>query len=301
MTVLITGATGLVGKELVMLCHQHQIVVHYLTTTKAKINTADNYKGFYWNPDKEIIDTNCFNKVSIIVHLAGASISKRWTNSYKKRIIDSRTKSTQLLYKSILENNVEIKQFISASGISIYPSNFNKVYSESENQKSNSFLGKVVRYWENEADVFKNIGIKVVKLRIGMVLAKNDGALPQMVKPIKLRFGAIFGNGKQWQSWIYVKDLALLILFIINKQLEGVYNAVAPNTVNHKEFMNLVAMAINRKIFLPNVPKFLMQILLGEMHLLLFESQNVSALKIKSEGFKFSQPNLKEVLEELLG
>jgi uncharacterized protein (TIGR01777 family) len=301
MTILITGATGLIGKEIVKKCHAKGYTVHYLTTSKSKLSIKDNYKGFYWNPKTNTIDHNCFNGVIAIINLVGASISKRWTVAYKKEILESRTQTSQLLQDTIKTNNYKIEYVVSASAIGIYPTSLTNYYNETNTEVSTSFLGEVVKKWEAAVDDFKSLGSKVAKIRIGLVLAKNGGALPEILKPIKLGAGSAFGDGKQWQSWIHINDLAALFVFAVENNLEGTYNGVAPNSVTNKELIKLSAHQIKRPLILPNIPKLVMKLALGEMHILLFESHRVSSQKIETEGFDFKYPNLKPALEDLLG
>ncbi|QXP78016.1 MULTISPECIES: TIGR01777 family oxidoreductase [Winogradskyella] len=300
MTVLITGATGLIGQEIVTQCHEAGIDVHYLTTSKSKISKESNYKGFYWNPKNNEIDHLCFQGVDAIINLVGASISKRWTDSYKTEILESRTKTAQLLQNTIKLHNYTIKQVVSASAIGIYPTSLVHYYEETNTEISETFLGKIVHQWEAAVDGFESLGSKVAKIRIGLVLAKDGGALPEITKPIKFGAGAAFGSGKQWQSWIHVEDLAALFVFAVQQNFEGIYNGVAPNPVSNKEFTKAAARVMECPLILPNIPKFVMKTILGEMHILLFESQRVSSQKIEAEGFDFNFPNLKPALEDLL-
>jgi len=300
MTVLITGATGLIGREIVKQCHDKGFNVHYLTTSKSKLATESNYKGFFWNPNNNEIDHSCFDGVSTIINLVGASISKRWTKPYKKEILESRTKTVQLLQDTIRLYNYNIKHVVSASAIGIYPSSFTNYYDEAYDQNSDSFLGTVVAQWEDAIDGFKELGCKVAKIRIGLVLARQGGALPEIIKPIKFGAGAAFGNGKQWQSWIHVTDLANIFLHVVAHKLEGVYNGVAPNAVTNSELTKTVAKVLHRPLIMPNIPKPLMKLILGEMHMLLFESQRVSSDKIKAKGFYFKYANLKPALIDIL-
>lgn len=300
MTVLITGATGLIGQKIVKLCHAEGISVHYLTTSKSKLTTEDNYKGFYWNPNKNEIDHKCFEGVSSIINLVGATISKRWTEDYKKIILESRTKTAELLQDTIKKHNYKIDYVVSASAIGIYPSSFVNFYDEENTEISETFLGEVVAAWENAVDNFKSLGCKVAKIRIGLVLAENDGALPKMAKPIKYGVGSPFGSGKQWQSWIHVEDLARLFIYALQYQLIGLYNGVAPNPVTNNDLTKVIANVLNRPLILPNIPKFAMNLVLGEMHILLFESQRVSSQKIENKGFYFKYANLRPALEDLL-
>ena len=300
MTILITGATGLIGQEIVKQCHAEGINVHYLTTSKSKLSADTNYKGFYWNPNNNEIDHTCFEGVSAIINMVGASISKRWTASYKKEILESRTKTAQLLQDTIKTHNYSIDQVVSASAIGIYPTSLVNYYEEDNTEISESFLGKVVHEWEAAVDGFKSLGCKVAKIRIGLVLAEEGGALPEIVKPIKFGAGAAFGSGEQWHSWIHVEDLAALFVFALQNNFEGIYNGVAPNPVSNEELTKAAASVLSRPLILPNIPKFAMKLVLGEMHILLFESQRVSSQKIEATGFNFKFANLRPALEDLL-
>lgn len=300
MRVLITGATGLIGQEIVKLCHEKDIAVNYLSTSKSKIKHEENYQGFYWNPRTQDIDTKCFNNVDAIIHLAGATVSKRWTASYKKEIISSRIEGTQLLINALKGETHTITQVISASAIGIYPDSLISYYDETFKDFDNTFLSDVVKAWEQEVDAFNKVNITVSKVRIGLVLSSTGGALQEMIKPIKMGLGAAFGSGKQWQSWIHINDLARLFLYVLKHKLSRVYNGVAPNPVTNLELTKTMAKVLSKPLFLPNIPKFFMKLILGDMHALLFDSQRVSSKKIEDKGFHFKQHHLESALEDLL-
>lgn len=300
MKVLITGATGLVGHELIKLLLQNGVSVNYLTTSRKKIENQSNFKGFYWNPQLGEINENAFDEVDTIIHLAGANVAKRWTNSYKQEIIDSRIKTTRLLYNTLSSINHQVTQIISASAIGIYPNSLNQVYQEEDNVVDNSFLGKVVSHWEDEISKFEKLSIKVLKVRIGIVLANNGGALQKMAQPIRWGLGSSFGSGEQFQSWIHIHDLVAVFYFSITHKLEGVYNAVSPYPVTNNQLTQSIAKQLNKPLFLPNIPKFVMKFLLGEMHQILFSSQNVSARKLLNKGFQFKYASLDKALQNLL-
>lgn len=300
MKILITGATGLVGTELVALLLENGIKIHYLTTSKTKIESKPHYQGFYWNPEKSFIDENCLMGVDVIIHLAGATVSKRWTTNYKQEIIESRTLSSNLLYSCLKNHPNQVKQIVSASAIGIYPDSLTEIYSEENKSVDDSFLGQVVVKWEESVDVFSRLNLKVCKLRIGLVLSDKGGALSEMVKPIKLGFGSPFGSGKQVQSWIHIHDLASMFYFAIKNQWEGPFNAVAPNPVTNAELTKAIAKTFNKPLFMPNIPKFAMKLILGEMHQLLFLSQNVSSAKAEKNGFQFRYRDLAKTLDNLL-
>ncbi|WP_290696758.1 TIGR01777 family oxidoreductase [Lacinutrix sp.] len=300
MRVLITGATGLIGNEIVKNCHAKGIAVNYLTTSKSKIKNDSNYQGFYWNPSDAEIDVNCIKDVDAIIHLVGASISKRWTKAHKQSIIDSRLETTALLHETVKNNPNNIKQIISASAIGYYPDSLTNYYTEAEEKISTSFLGRVVQEWEQVVDTFKTLNITVSKVRIGIVFSKKGGAYPELSKPIKLGAGAAMGTGKQWMSWIHLEDLANVFLHVLEHKLEGVYNGVAPNPATNQTITKVIAKQLKKTLILPNIPKFVLKLILGEMHIILFESQRVSSKKIEQTGFEFKYVNLDKALVELV-
>ncbi len=300
MKVLITGATGLIGKEIVALCQQKNLEVNFLTTHKEKLVQTENLKGFYWNPGTAKIDLECFQGVSAIINLAGASISKRWTKNYKKEILTSRLDSLRTLYAALKKiDGGDIKSFVSASAIGIYPNSLTSLYYEDEIEVDEGFLGETVKAWEKEADLFTEFGCTVAKIRIGLVMSPNGGALPKMAKPIKYGLGATFGSGEQWQSWIHLSDLAHIFIFVVENELQGIYNGVGPNPITNSKLVKEIAKVLDRPLILPNIPKFVMNLLLGEMSYLLYASQRVSSKKIEEEGFIFRYRNICLALQEI--
>jgi len=297
---LITGATGLVGSEIVKICLANNYTVHYLTTQKTKIVTRKNYKGFYWNPLVGEIDVNCLKGINAIINLAGASVAEKWTSNHKVKIRNSRLNSVKLLHQLLSENTHNVTHFCSASALGIYPSSLTEKYGESNVELNSTFLGKVVHDWEKEVDKINELNISVSKLRIGIVFSKRGSALQQMAKPIKLGFGAAIGNGKQFQSWIHISDLAQLFLFILNKNLEGSYNAVTSNPITNLELTRVIAKQIKKPVWLPNIPNFVLKILLGEMSALALESQYLRNDKIKNKGFVFEFDTIEKALQNCL-
>ena len=299
MKVLITGATGLIGSKLTDLCLERKISVNYLTTSKDKIENKSNYKGYYWNAKTKEIDEEAFEGVDTIVHLAGATISKRWTDSYKKDIMESRTHTANLIFDTLKKIDHSIGHFVSASGISIYPNSKTKLYTEESKEVDDTFLAEVVVAWEAAADQFKTLSMEVSKIRTGVVLSKKDGALEKFVQPVKAGFGAPLGTGKQWLSWIHVDDLANIYLETIEKEWEGTYNAVAPNPVTNKKMIQKIADKLDKTLWLPDIPGFVLKLVLGEMAVLVLEGQLVSSSKLEKNGFKYSFHNIENALDNL--
>lgn len=299
MKVLITGATGLIGSELSNQLLEKGATVHYLTTRRSAIEIRDNYKGFYWNPKNDHIDRDALNGVEVIVHLAGATIAKKWTQKYRQVILESRTGTAKLILKAVRNSGTRVRHFISASGISYYPPSATAVYDESYPKADNSFLGRVVEAWEASALAFKELGIKVAIVRTGLVLSDKDGALPRIAEPVKWGVGAALGNGKQWQSWIHIDDLVGIYTHLIQEQAEGLFNAVAPYPVTNRELTKALARELNRPMFLPNIPSFVIQAVFGEMSTLLLKGQKVLPARLVSENFSFKFPDLEAALSDI--
>ena len=300
MRVLITGATGLVGQAIVKVLHQKGIPVNYLTTSKEKITSTEDFRGFYWNPSKDEIDLDCFDNVQAVINLAGTNIAKRWTPDHRRKVLSSRINSLQTLKKGLEQsNNKEVECLISASAIGIYPNSISEYYDENETKVDDGFLGEVVQKWEAEADTFEKLNIDVAKIRIGLVLSKDGGALPKMAMPIKNFVGAPLGSGEQWQSWINIDDLAQMFVFAVENNLKGVYNGVASNPVTNTKMTKELAKILERPLWLPNVPAFLLKTFLGKMSTLVLASQRVSSKKIEEEGFSFQYVNICQALKSL--
>lgn len=305
MKILITGATGLVGKAVTQLCRDQGISVHYLTTSKKKIVEASDYKGFYWNPSQGILDEDCFEGVAVIIHLAGSSIAQRWTEKNKQSIKDSRIKSAMLLY-SVLErfreknHPVSIKHIITASAIGGYPSSSTKYYDEKYPTYASGFLGEVVQEWEEAVIKFQQLDIVTTCVRTGIILDAKEGALPKIVTPIQWAAGSPLGNGQQWQSWIHIEDMARLYMHILKNELGGIYNGVAPNPITNEKLTKVIARTLKKPLFLPKVPAFVLKSILGKMATIVLESQKVSSEKIRETGFVFHYTSIDTAIANLL-
>ena len=300
MKILITGATGLIGTELVTFLLQKQHKIHYLTTSQDKLVNTPNYKGFYWNPDQGIIDSHCLEGVETIINLSGATIFKRWTKSYKEKIIKSRIESSNLLFKTLQETPNHVKQVISSSGVGIYPYSLTAIYTEETKKVSNSFLGDVVLKWEDAVNRLKQLHIKVCILRTGMVLAEQGGVWKEMMKPTVAGCNIVFGSGEQFQSWIHIEDLVIIYHTAIQNEWEGIYNAVAPNVVTSNQLMTYFGALFKKKLFLIRIPELITKFILGEVAVLLLDSQNVSANKIIGTGFIFKYEKINKAFENLI-
>lgn len=297
MNILISGSTGLVGKELIKKLQNKGHSVRKLVR-----KSSGNPNEFVWNLRTGEIDKNAFKDLDAIIHLAGASIAKRWTKEYKKELQNSRIGSAKLLFKYCLENNIHLKSFISASGISYYGTfTSSQIFTENEETSRHDFLANLSRDWEKAADQFSEISKRVVKLRISPVLSEKGGSFQQLEKITNLNLASGLGSGKQWFNWIHLQDLVQMLIFAIeNENIHGPYNAAADEIPTQKEFMKKLA-KVKRKFFFPlNVPAFILKIILGEMSEIILKGSRVSNQKIKSEGFVFHYPDLDAAFADLL-
>ena len=300
MKVLITGATGLIGSQIVKDCIKSNISVNFLTTSKKKITRSKMVNGFYWNPKNKIIDLDCFKGVDSIIALSGSSISKLWTKSNKRKIINSRVEALEFLKESINKNNIPIKRLVSASGVSLYPDSLEKEFSENQTNFDDSFLAEVINRWENAAKSFKTIGVDVAIIRIGLVLSLESGVLKETIKPMNFGFGVIFGSGNQYQSWIHIEDISKLFIFVLEKKLKGIYNGVSPNFIKNSEFTKIISSVHSIAMFNIKIPRIFFSIIFGEMHVLLFKSHKISSRKIQDKGFSIKFANLKDAVKDII-
>ena len=297
-SILITGASGLIGTQLTELLHEKGHRIAHLSRTRR----SGKAQTFLWDINRKQIDAEALQPADAIIHLAGENIGdKSWTKERKEEILTSRTNSTALLYDALKNGNHNVKTFISASAVGYYNADSGKAMEEND-KGGNDFLAEVVRQWEQSVDQISTLGIRVVKLRIGIVLSEKGGALKEMMRPIKYFTGAPLGSGKQFVSWIHLDDLCLIYLKALEDEtLVGPYNAVAPNPVTNKEFTLALAKAMHKPILLPSVPSFALRLLLGEMADIVLKGAKVSSKKIRASGFQFKFENLDDAVKDLLG
>ena len=328
MKILITGATGLIGSQIINDAFSQGIEVNFLTTRRIKTVNENKIKGFYWNPENSHIENlECFKKVDTIIHLAGSRIDKRWTKRYKKKILESRIKSLEFLFTIIQSNNFSVNHLISASAIGCYPSSKSKEFTENEPIKTDNFISKVVNDWELAANKFNSIGIPVSIVRIGLVVSAKGGFFRKIVESMfYTKTAVIFGDGKQFQSWIHIEDVSAIFLFISKNKLFGNFNAVAPNPITNLEMVNITKnqlydvlsnknfetftgkwfkydyIGFKKKLliyFSVRVPRKVFKFIFGEMHSILFSSQKVSSKKIENSGYNFKHSNFDNAIVNL--
>lgn len=289
--ILITGGTGLIGKRLQKKLIEKKYEVVILSRNPKKKNE------FLWNISNEFIDDNAFANITHIIHLAGAGIAdKRWTDEQKKILIDSRVQSANLLFKKIKELKIQLKGFISASGIGYYGAiTSDKIFTE-DDLPENDFISKVCVQWEKAAHQFKKLNVPVTIIRTGIVLSEIGGALPKINTPL---FLANIGSGKQYMPWIHIDDLCNIYLKAIKtNNFTGTYNAVAPEHQTNKNFTKILSKVIHKPVLPFNVPSFILKIILGEMNVLLLKGSPISYKKIEKH-YSFIFSDLQSALKDI--
>jgi len=295
--ILLTGASGSIGKELTLLLLNKGYKVSHLSR---KPGDNQYVETFVWDVPKGVIDPACIDGVDTIVHLAGAGVAeKRWTNARKKELADSRIKSIELIYSLLKKKKHQVTKIISASATGYYGNRGDEWLTE-DSAPGGDFLAKLCIDWEKAADEGASLGLTVLKLRTGIVLDKEGGALPKLAMPVKLGVGSPLGTGKQHMPWIHHQDVIDLYLYgIENQDLAGVYNMTAPNPVTNAQLTKTVAKQLKRPLWLPNVPAFVLKLLVGEMGIVILGGARVSPAKIERAGFQFKFPDIESALKEI--
>lgn len=295
MKILITGASGLIGKAL-----QKSFSGKGYEMLLASRKEARDDRHIRWNMDTGFADDDLprLEGLDAVVHLAGESISAlRWTDEKKKAIRDSRVFGTRTMIEAFARLERKPKVFISGSAIGYYGDGGDKVMTESS-PAGDTFLAGVCKEWEAESRRAEDMGIRTVLLRTGIVLSKDGGALATMLTPFKLGVGGVVGSGKQWMSWISLDDVVGIINFALeNESMRGAVNLVAPNPVTNEEFTKTLGSVLYRPTFLP-LPEFAVNLVFGEMgDALLLDSTKVLPKRLTDAGYEFRFTDLKAALE----
>jgi len=295
--ILITGATGMVGKKLINTLYNNG---HKVSILARKATNIKNATVYLWDVYKQTIDPNCLQGIDTIIHLAGESIAeKKWTKERKQQIIDSRVMSAQLLHKTIKETQSPVKTFISASAIGYYGNRGDEILTE-ESGTGTGFLSRCCKLWEEAVDEGTSYGLRTVKFRIGFVLNKSEGGLASLEKPIRYFVGAPLGSGKQWTPWVHVHDIVNMFVSAVENPLyHGAYNACAPFPVTNETLTKAIAKTIKRPVWPIHVPEKVLEMILGKMSILPLISTNTSAQKLLDAGFIFKYTHLEDALTDI--
>ena len=296
MTILVSGASGLVGQCVVAHATRagHDVIKLVRSREKASAN------GIYWDPAKGEIDRDQLEGIDCVVHLAGENIAaNRWTSAVKKRIRDSRVNGTALLAEALSAMKTPPRTFIMASAVGYYGDRGDEVLHDNATA-GDGYLADVCRDWEAAAKPLEDRKVRVVKLRIGVALTLKGGALPKMLSAFKTGMGGKIGSGKQYMAWITLEDLIGIVLFAIdNESVRGALNAVAPYPVTNADFTRALGKAIGRPTIM-TVPAFALKMAVGEIAMELLKSTRAVPTALEKYGYQFSHPDLETALSSVL-
>lgn len=297
MKCVISGGTGFIGRRIVerLLRDQHYVGVWSRQPGREKRTAV---ASFSWDPLHGEPPAESLNTMDAVIHLAGEPVAQRWNAEVKQRIRDSRVLGTRALVDAISRVQHKPKALVCASAIGYYGDRGDEVLTESSAPGS-GFLADVCRGWETEANRAAELGLRVVRLRIGFVLGKNGGALAQMVPAFRAFVGGRLGSGKQWMPWIHVNDVAEMFAHAVEHDISGVWNATSPNPVTNAAFTREMGKALHRPAVLP-VPPFALKLAFGEMGQHMLDSSRVIPEAALKAGFPFQYPELGPALRNLL-
>lgn len=293
--VLITGASGLVGTRLAELLLKKGYAVNALGRTRGK-----KQNSFEWDIENGVIDAKAFDGVSAIIHLAGAGVAdKRWSDERKQEIVESRVKSAKLIFDFLKKSKHEVKTFICASAVGYYGDCEDEMVTE-DRKAGKGFLAEVCKQWEQSTKQFSKLGIREVRYRIGIVLAKNGGAMPELTRTLPLGVASYFAKASLYYPWIHIDDVCgMMIHALENENVAGAYNTTAPEPLLMKDLMRAIVKAKQSKAILVPAPPIAIKLAMGEMSEMLLSSQLCSSDKIIGTGFRFKFADIYSALQNI--
>ena len=292
--ILVSGASGPIGAALLP-----SLKAQGSAVTRLVRNSATGKDQIAWDPSYSL-SPESVSGFDAVIHLAGESIVGRWTDAKKRRILESRTQGTGHLAEAVAKASMPPRVFISASAVGFYGNRGDEILRE-DSPPGEGFAAEICRQWEAASQPAAQAGIRTAQMRIGVVMSADGGALPEMLTPFRLGLGGRVGNGRQWWTWVSVRDVVGAILQVLNHEsLTGPVNTVAPNPVTNAEFTRILASVLNRPAIFP-MPAFIVRLIFGEMGEELFlGSQRVEPAKLAATGYQFQHPDLKHALKEIL-
>ena len=297
--ILIAGGSGFIGQHLAIKLKEMNYEVAILTRN---IHSVNGFECFFWDVSKGEIQKNALDNIDCIINLTGENISNgKWTSDQKIRIEESRVKPAELLFNVVQKLNNKPESYISASATGFYGTfNSNKIFTETD-KSGEDFLAGICQKWENAANKFQTLGIRTTILRTGVVFNQYTGAFPKLIQTLKFGFISAISSGKQYIPWIHIDDLVKLYMSVIeNHEIQGIYNAVAPEHLSQSELVKKIRLLSGKQIKTPNIPGLLLQVMFGEMASILLYGSRVSAEKVLKSGFIFDFPGIEIALQSLL-
>ncbi len=295
--ILITGGSGIIGTELSKLLKSNGYIVTHLSRS---VKGTETYETFKWDIANSYIDPKALENVDHIIHLAGENVGGgRWNDTRKKRILSSRIDSLSLIKNNLAGHS--LKSFISSSGISYYGTITTDEIFEETAPKGTDFLADVSVQWEKAAFQFEPLADRVVAIRTGVVLSPEGGALEKIKQPIKMGVGSALGSGKQYVPWLHLDDICGIYLKAVqDSSVKGIFNAVASEHCTNKGLVQAIAKVLNKKLWAPKVPAFMLKLIFGEMSVIVLEGSRISNKKIKAVGYTFKYDSLDTALKNLI-
>ncbi|WP_349409482.1 TIGR01777 family oxidoreductase [Pseudalkalibacillus sp. SCS-8] len=294
MKIAISGGTGFVGEALTDHFTSQGHHVFILTRNPSGKPVKEHVTYVKWLTDDA--ETDQLTGIDAIINLAGETINGRWTEEKKEKILSSRIQATREILKIIESMESKPHTLINASAIGYYGTSESEKFDENTTRSGDDFLAKVTEEWESEAQKAEQYGVRVVLTRFGIILDKDEGALPRMALPYKLYAGGPLGSGDQWYSWIHIRDVVGLMDYILHQEtIEGPVNATSPHPVQMDDFGRILGKALGRPHWLP-LPGFVLRTALGEMSTLILDGQKVFPEKALKHGYKFTYPTLNSAL-----
>jgi uncharacterized protein len=293
--IIISGASGLIGRRLATLFAAEGHSIHALSRGGGR--TPPGARGSAWDPSSGEPPLEALRDADAVIHLAGENVAQRWTDDARRRIRESRVAGTRSLVQALAKLPRRPEALICASAVGYYGSRGDETLTEGS-PPGTGFLPEVCVAWEREAQAAEELGMRVVRLRLGVVLDSKGGALPRMLPAFRWGVGGRLGDGRQWMSWIHLEDVAGLFRTAVLAPMNGAVNAVSPNPVTNAEFTRVLARAISRPAVFA-VPEFALKAMLGEMSEVLLASQRAVPTAAEAAGYRFRFPELQGALKAL--
>lgn len=299
-TILITGASGLIGSALTRTLVSQGHRVHQLARQERPAMAG--VRQFRWDPQAGTLDRRCLDGISHIVHLAGAGIADaRWTTSRIQELIASRAATARLLLDAVKCSGIHVEAMVSAAGINLYGARTTEHLHAESDPAGTDTIARICVEWENAVDEWASVA-RVVKLRTPLVLAPTGGGLQRLVGPARYGLGAILGSGLQWMPWVHLDDLVRIQVMALNDTaFSGAYHVNTGNDVTHATFMSTVATIVGKPIILPRLPAFVLRMALGDLSSIILHGSRASNARLLGTGFHFQHPDMEAALRKLLG
>ena len=300
-TILVTGGSGMIGRRLTEILIEKGYDVIWLSRERHVNGEIPRYR---WNYLKNEIDREALERADVIIHLAGSNLGEEaWTRRKKQEIVESRVQSSKLLLETIKTMSKKPEAFISASAVGFYGMHTSdKIYTEEDQPAKNDFLSRTCKKWESVAFGFQEeLNLRTVVLRTAFVVSNKSAGFKKMMLSTRFGLGAPLGSGRQYMPWIHLDDLCMIYLKAVEeKGMQGIFNAVSPESTTNADFMKTVAKEMKRPFFFPRIPAFVLRLVMGEAAGVILEGSRVSPQKIVDNCYQFLYPTAAKAIRNSL-